>query len=117
MGEQLDKSIKQIVDSYLTDDACFSLSLDIATIRGMKNAYLGLVVTFFDHNYQLHRMALDLRKIIGKHDAVAIKKEAEDALKVWNLSFENVVLTITDGARSMTAAFKWVLLFFTFYFI
>jgi hypothetical protein len=42
----------------------------------------------------------------GKHDAVAIKKEAEDALKHWKLSFENVVVTVTDGVRSMKSTFK-----------
>lgn len=60
----------------------------------------------FDHNDQLQRMALDLRRLKGKHDAVAIKKETEDALKRWNLKFDNVVVTVTDGARSMKAAFK-----------
>lgn len=102
----LDKSIKHVVDAYLTEDSCFSLSLDIATTRGMKNSYLGLIVTFFDQNDRLRRMALDLHRLKGRHDAAAIKKEAEEALKRWKLSFENVVVTVTDGARSMKAAFK-----------
>lgn len=106
LAELLDKSIERNVDNYLTEDSSFSLALDIATTRGMKNSYLGLIATFFDHNDQLRRIALDLRRLSGKHDAEAIKKEAEDALNYWKLSFENVVCTVTDGARAMKAAFK-----------
>lgn len=106
LAELLDKGIKRIVDTYLTEDSSFSLSLDVASTRGIKNSYLGLIITFFDHNDQLQRIALDLRKLVGKHDAVTIKKEAENALQTWSLNFDNVVLTVTDGARSMTAAFK-----------
>lgn len=91
----LDKSIGRVVDNYLTEDSSFSLALDIATTRGMKNSYLGLVAIFFDHTDQLRRIALDLRRLSGKHDAEAIKKEVE-----------NVVCTVTDGAHAMKAVFK-----------
>lgn len=72
----------------------------------MKNSYLGLVSTFFDHNNQLQRLALDLRKLIGKHNATSIKQETESILRRWNLTFENVVVTVTDGAKNMKAAFR-----------
>lgn len=103
---QLKKSITRISERYLTGKQSFSLSLDIATTRGMKNSYLGLVVTFFDDADRLQRFALDLRKLTGKHDATSIINETEKALQNWNLSFDNVIITVTDGAANMKAAFR-----------
>jgi hypothetical protein len=73
LSETLDKSLRNVADKYLNGNQSFSLSVDIATIRGMKNAYLGIVASFFDQTDQFRRIALDLCKLSGKHEAAVIK--------------------------------------------
>lgn len=106
MDDILNEALERIVAQYFTEDQCCSLALDIATTRGMKSAYLGVVVSFFDDADQFRRIALDLRKMSGNHVAKSIKLETEDVLKRWKLNFDNIVGIVTDGARNMKAAFK-----------
>jgi hypothetical protein len=102
----LDKSLRNVADKYLNGNQLFSLSVDIATTRGMKNAYLGIVASFFDQTDQFRRIALDLCKLSSKHEAAVIKLEVEQVLEQFNLDFSNVAVVVTDGAANMKAAFK-----------
>ena len=102
----MDSTLEHVVSNYLKDDQCFSIALDIASTRGTKNSYLGIVASFFDHHDHLRRVALDLRNLTSRHNARSIRTETKDALRKLGLSFDNIVVTVTDGARNMKAVFR-----------
>jgi len=106
MKNKANASIKLNVDFILENNRPFSLALDTATTKGMKYSYLGLVIFYVDSEGSMRNFVLDLIDLHGAHTGQMLRRITEEALEKWNLSLNDAVAVITDGASNMGAAFK-----------
>uniref|UniRef100_A0A915EHD7 HAT C-terminal dimerisation domain-containing protein n=1 Tax=Ditylenchus dipsaci TaxID=166011 RepID=A0A915EHD7_9BILA len=61
----------------------FSITCDVWTDSGLKNAYLGVTLHFVDADAVLQRIFLGLRQLEGSHTSHLIKRETEKLLQVY----------------------------------
>jgi hypothetical protein len=94
------------IDQISSNKLPFSIALDIATTKGMRQSFLGIVVLYIDVDLILQRFALDLIELTERHTAQYVYEVVEDALNEWDLCIKNVSGVVTDGGANMKAAFK-----------
>jgi hypothetical protein len=94
------------IDQISSNQLPFSIALDIATTKGMRQSFLGIVVFYIDTDLTLQRFALDLIELTERHTAQYVYEVVEDALNEWDLCIENVPGVVTDAGANMKAAFK-----------
>jgi len=106
LGRIVEESIKSKVETIIKSKLPYSIALDIATTKGMRKSYLGIIITYMDNNLEVKDFALDVIELLERHTGQHLKKEVCDSLAKWNLTLENASAIITDGASNMSAAFK-----------
>uniref|UniRef100_A0A915EI48 PHD-type domain-containing protein n=1 Tax=Ditylenchus dipsaci TaxID=166011 RepID=A0A915EI48_9BILA len=67
----------------------FSITCDVWTDSGLKNAYLGVTLHFVDADTVLQQIFLGLRQLEGSHTSHLIKRETEKLLQVYGISLSN----------------------------
>lgn len=106
MEKKANQSIKVNVDFILANNCPFSVALDTATTKGMKYSYLGLIIFYVDAEGLMRNFALDVIALHGAHTGQMLRRVTEEALTKWNLSLDDAVAIITDGASNMGTAFR-----------
>jgi len=99
-------SILSHVDVIHFQKLPYSVSVDIATTKGMKSSYLAVMITYMTKELAVKTFAFDLVELKGRHTAVNLKRCMSESLSAMNLSIEQASTIITDGASNMSAAFK-----------
>lgn len=102
MFDTIARNIDQIVDNHRP----FSIALDIATTKGMRQAFLGIVIFYVDADMMLKRFALDMIELTERHTGDYLNEVVKQALEEWDLHIENIAGLVTDGAANMKKAFK-----------
>lgn len=100
------KSIELNVETILKNNLPFSIAVDIATTKGMKHSYLGVVVYYLNEQLEIKNFAFDVIELYERHTGQYLKQVLTDALATQNLSLENASAIVTDGASNMSKAFK-----------
>jgi len=101
-----EESIKVNVELIINSNLPYSVALDIATTKGMKSSYLGIILTYSADNLEVKNFALDVIELRERHTGQNLKKEVCDSLQKWNLKLEDASAIVTDGASNMSKAFK-----------
>uniref|UniRef100_A0A915D893 SUN domain-containing protein n=1 Tax=Ditylenchus dipsaci TaxID=166011 RepID=A0A915D893_9BILA len=84
----------------------YSLTCDIWTDSGMKNAYLGITLHYTDSTSNLRRVFLGLQQLKDSHTDAMIRRETEKILSNYGLSLSNVFKVVTDAGSNMVKAFS-----------
>lgn len=87
------------IDQISSNQLPYSITLDIATTKGMRQAFLGIVVFYIDTDMTLQRFALDLISLTERHTADYLYEVVKESLKEWDLRIEDVSGLVTDGAQ------------------
>lgn len=93
----------KIINKLINSDG-FTISVNIATTKGMRDSYLGINVHFW--NKEIKTYALYMKELEERHTAANIRQVTENCLQGINLS--KILKVVSDGARNMTAAFMYV---------
>ena len=99
-------SIKSNVNAIIADNLPFTVALDIATTKGMKSSYLGLIISYVDKTLELKDFAFEDIELKDRHTGENLKNITIQALAKFGLSIEKASAIVTDGASNMLAAFK-----------
>uniref|UniRef100_A0A915DUI1 HAT C-terminal dimerisation domain-containing protein n=1 Tax=Ditylenchus dipsaci TaxID=166011 RepID=A0A915DUI1_9BILA len=101
--ENLQDTIKVFLSKLLHR---FSLTCDIWTDSGLKNAYLGVTLHFVDAEANLRRVFLGLRQLNGSHTSSLIRRETEKLLQEYGLTFSSAFKVVTDGGSNVVKGFN-----------
>lgn len=108
--DEMDKiatnSIKRNVDAITKAKLPFSVSLDIATTKGMKNSYCGVIVSYITEELDIKSFAFDVIALKEKHTGGYLKNAVGESLSKLGLLMEDASAIVTDGASNMAKAFK-----------
>jgi len=99
-------SVKFNVDSIIRANLPFSIALDVATTKGMKSSYLGIIITYIAEDLELKNFAFDVVELRERHTGENLKAATIDSLAKFGLDIEKVSAIVTDGASNMSTAFK-----------
>jgi len=100
------ESIKANVDRIIGSNLPYSIALDVATTKGMKSSYLGVIITYINEDLELKNFAFDVIELCERHTGANLKKETVESLSKLGLDIEKASSIVTDGATNMSAAFK-----------
>lgn len=100
MDAELD-SVCLKIRKIFASDSMISMSTDIATTKGMRLSYLGVVV----HSWRQKSIALDIKELHNRHNADYISSMMAEILADFNVSGRKVFRIVTDSASNMKAAF------------
>uniref|UniRef100_A0A915DFG9 HAT C-terminal dimerisation domain-containing protein n=1 Tax=Ditylenchus dipsaci TaxID=166011 RepID=A0A915DFG9_9BILA len=101
--ENLQDTIKVFLSKLLHR---FSLTCDIWSDSGLKNAYLGVTLHFVDAEANLRRVFLGLRQLNGSHTSSLIRRETEKLLQEYGLTFSSAFKVVTDGGSNVVKGFN-----------
>lgn len=100
------ESVLQETKQIINENLSFSVALDIATAKGMKKSYVGIVITYVNSELELRNFALDVIELLERHTGTVVKQAVCDFLKEHGLKLEDASAIVTDGASNMSNAFK-----------
>uniref|UniRef100_A0A915E6M4 HAT C-terminal dimerisation domain-containing protein n=1 Tax=Ditylenchus dipsaci TaxID=166011 RepID=A0A915E6M4_9BILA len=84
----------------------FSITCDVWTDRGLKNAYLGVTLHYSDQQAFLQRVFLGLKQLEGSHTSFVIRRETEKLLTEYGLNLSSAFKVVTDAGSNMVKGFS-----------
>lgn len=102
----MNNSVQVNVASIIQNKYGFSIALDVATTKGMKQSFLGITVFYMDEKYDSVRFALDVVSLRGSHTGAMIQEVTEETLRGCGLNLKDAAAIVTDGASNMIKAFE-----------
>jgi hypothetical protein len=83
------------------------IGMDIWTKKSLSASYLGISGCFYspERRCAIH-VLLNLHQIGHPHTGTMVAEKLQETLKEWGISYEQVLLVITDNGSNMTKAVK-----------
>lgn len=100
--QSIELNVQAIVDSNLS----FSVALDVATTKEMRNSYFGVIITYINANLEIKNFAVDVIELLDRHTGENLKREVLESLAKWNLNLKNASAIVTGEASNMAKAFE-----------
>uniref|UniRef100_A0A915ER83 Chorein N-terminal domain-containing protein n=1 Tax=Ditylenchus dipsaci TaxID=166011 RepID=A0A915ER83_9BILA len=106
LQEQFLSLQEDIKDNLSKMQQRYSLTCDVWTDSGMKNAYLGVTLHYADVTGTLRRIFLGLQQLNDSHTGALVRRETEKILCNYGLSLTNAFKVVTDAGSNMVKAFN-----------
>lgn len=95
-------AMKEIVINKLKNIQHFTITTDIWTDIQTRS-YIGVTIHFVE-DFQLNAALLGVYELDQRHTAEYIAEKLLEVCTVWNISKQNIVVVVTDGAANMLKA-------------
>uniref|UniRef100_A0A915DJ64 BED-type domain-containing protein n=1 Tax=Ditylenchus dipsaci TaxID=166011 RepID=A0A915DJ64_9BILA len=106
LQEQFLSLQEDIKDNLSKMQQRYSLTCDVWTDSGMKNAYLGVTLHYADVTGTLRRIFLGFQQLNDSHTGALVRRETEKILCNYGLSLTNAFKVVTDAGSNMVKAFN-----------
>lgn len=107
MDRELQNLVQRVDNAIKSTEFPISLSIDMATTKGMLRSFMGVCAHFFSKaRGGIATVALDITEMTIDHTAQNISNELNRILEKHSIDLDKIFRIITDSAYNMKAAFR-----------